>query len=122
MAALVVDHDAGGDAVVVRVEGDVDSLSVGALVSNLETALAQAATHPAQLTIVDLQGVTFFGSAGLNAVLDYHHKARDAGLAVRFVADHPEVVRPIEVTKLDQVLELYRTLEEAVQRRDGPVS
>ncbi|MCH9730880.1 MAG: STAS domain-containing protein [Actinomycetia bacterium] len=122
MEAVMVDNDAHADAVVLHVKGDVDSGTFGELVSHLNTALAQAATHPIHLLIVDLRGVTYFGSAGLNAVLDCHHKARAAATTLRVVADNLEVLRPIEVTNLDQVLEVYRAFDEAVQHRDGKLS
>jgi hypothetical protein len=42
----------------------------------------------------------------------------EAGTSVRLVADNGLVVRPIEVTNLDSVLELYPTLPDALQGRD----
>lgn len=121
MDMLAVGHEECAAAVVVRVKGAVDSATAGEFVSHLATALERAATHPAHVAIVDLQGVIFFGSAGLNAVLDCHQKARATGTAVRLVADHPEVVRPIEVTKLDRILVLCPSLDEAVRHRDDKV-
>ena len=69
MELLAVDHEAREDAVLVRVKGDVDTSTVDELTAHLTAALKLAATQPARLVIVDLQPVTFFGSAGLNAVL-----------------------------------------------------
>jgi anti-anti-sigma factor len=118
MEMLQVDHDASGDAVVVCVKGEVDSATVGDFASHLATALKQAATHPARLVIVDLQGVTFFGSAGLNALLDCYQRAPSVGASVRLVASNIEVVRPIEVTNLDRILKLYATFDDALRDRD----
>jgi anti-sigma B factor antagonist len=115
MESLVVDHEAREDAVVVRVQGDVDSITVGELSSHLTAALELAATHPARLVIVDLQAVTFFGSAGLNAIFDCREQGLAAGTSVRLVADNDHVIRPLEVTKLDRVFEIYRTLTDALQ-------
>ncbi len=114
MESLVVDHKAHHDAVVVRVQGDVDSMTVGELSSHLTAALALAATHPARLVIIDLQPVTFFGSAGLNAIFDCREQGLAAGTSVRLVADNDYVIRPLEVTKLDRVFEIYRTLSDAL--------
>jgi hypothetical protein len=33
------------------------------------------------------------------------------------VANHDNVLRPIEVTELDQILEVYPTLSDALQRK-----
>jgi anti-sigma B factor antagonist len=117
VALLAVDHAASPDAVVVRVKGDVDSSTVDELTAHLTAALELAAKHPARLLVVDLQGVTFFGSAALNAMLNCHHGGKETGTSVRSVADHGDVLRPIEVTKLDRVFEVYPTLSDALQRK-----
>jgi anti-anti-sigma factor len=115
MDLLAVAREAREDAVLVRVEGDVDSTTVGELADHLKAALELAATHPARLVIVDLKPVTFFGSAGLNAVLDCHERGVAAGTSVRIVADHGLVLQPIQVTELDRVFEIYPTLPDALQ-------
>ncbi len=114
MELLAVDHEAREDAVLVRVKGDVDSSTVDELTAHLTAALKLAATHPARLVIVDLQSVDFFGSAALNAVLECHEEGRATGTSVRLVADHDNVLRPIEVTELDRILEVYPTLSDAL--------
>jgi anti-sigma B factor antagonist len=115
MESLVVDRQARDDAVLVRVHGDVDSISVGELSSQLTAALELAATHPARLLAIDLQPVTFFGSAGLNALFDCREKGLADGTAVRLVvADNVYVLRPLEVTKLDRVFEVHPTLTDAL--------
>jgi anti-sigma B factor antagonist len=116
MELLAVDHEARDDAVVVRVKGDVDSSTVDQLTPHLNAALQVAAKHPARLVVVDLTPVTFFGSAALNAVLDCHEGGRKTGTSVRLVADHDQVLRPIQVTELDRILEVYPTLSDALQR------
>ncbi len=117
MELLAVDHEARDDAVLVRVEGDVDSSTVDELTSHLTAALKLAATHPARLVIVDLQPVTFFGSAALNAVLNCHEEGKATGTSVRLVADRDHVLRPIEGMELDRILEIYPTLSDALQRK-----
>jgi anti-sigma B factor antagonist len=115
MESLVVDHEAREDAVLVRVQGDVDSITTGELSSQLTAALQLAATHPARLLIIDLQPVTFFGSAGLNAIFDGREQGLAAGTSVRLVVDDNEyVLRPLEVTKLDRFFEVHRTLTDAL--------
>ncbi|MGH3562128.1 MAG: STAS domain-containing protein [Mycobacterium sp.] len=117
---LEVDHDTLDEAVVVRVEGDIDSSSAEELTSYLTTALSMASGRPARLLVIDLQGVSFFGSAGLNAVLGCHERGAANGTAVRLVASQPEVIRPIEVTQLDNVLKLYSSLTEAAAPQTQP--
>ena len=113
---LAVDHESREDAVLVRVKGEVDSSTVDELTPHLTAALQLAAKHPARLVIVDLQPVTFFGSAALNAVLDCHEGGKETGTSVRLVADNDHVLRPIQVTELDRILDVYPTLSDALQR------
>ncbi len=116
MEVLAVGHEANGDAVVVRVKGDVDSSNIGELTTHLTAALQVAATHPERLVIIDLQSVSFFGSAALNAVLECHEEGKAAGTSVRLVADNDRVLRPIQVTELDRILDISPTLADALQR------
>jgi anti-anti-sigma factor len=118
MELLVVDRDVRPEAVVVRAKGEVDSSTAAEFTARLDDALHEAAEQSSRLLIVDLQALTYFGSAGLNAVLDCHKQGVEAGTSVRLVADNGLVVRPIEVTNLDSVLELYPTLGEALEGRD----
>jgi anti-sigma B factor antagonist len=117
MELLAVHHEARDDAVLVRVKGDVDSSTVDQLTPHLSAALQVAAAHPARLVIIDLQPVTFFGSAALNAVLDCHAEGKQAGTPVRLVADHDQVLRPIQVTELDRILEVYPSVSDALERK-----
>ena len=117
MALLTVDRAASADAVVVHVKGAVDSSTVDELTAHLNAALKLAAKHPARLLVVALQAVTFFGSAALNAMLNCHEGGKKTGTSVRLVANHGDVLRPIEVTELDQILEVYPTLSDALQRK-----
>ncbi|MCV7099834.1 STAS domain-containing protein [Mycobacterium palustre] len=116
MELLAVHHEAWDEAVLVRVKGDVDSSTVDRLTPHLSAALQVAAAHPARLVVVDLQPVTFFGSAALHAMLGCHEEGQQAGTSVRLVADHDQVLRPIRVTELDRVLEIYPTVFDALQR------
>lgn len=117
MELLAVEHATHEDAVVVRVKGGVDSSTVDELTAHLASALKLAATHPARLVVVDLQSVDFFGSAALNAVLECHEEGKQAGTSIRLVADHDQVLRPIQVTELDRIFDIYPTLSDALQRK-----
>jgi anti-anti-sigma factor len=114
---LAVEHESLEETVVVRVKGGVDSSNVDELTAHLTAALKLAETHPARLLVVDLQTVDFFGSAALNAMLECHEAGQNAGTSVRLVADHHEVLRPIQVTELDRIFDIYPTLSEAMQHK-----
>ncbi|MFI6871533.1 STAS domain-containing protein [Nocardia sp. NPDC050406] len=114
MKLLRVAHEVGDNAVIVRAEGDVDMSSVHVLVAGLKAGLELALTHPSHLLVGDLRPVTYFGSAGLNAVLECHEQGAEGGVAVRLVAADARVLRPIEVTNLDSILDVYPTMDDAL--------
>ena len=119
MGQLDVVQDIDGGAVVVRVRGEVDSSSVDTLVAALDVALRAAAGFPVPTVVVELRDVTYFGSAGLNAVLGCHERGVADGIAVRVVATNAEVIRPIQVTKLDTVIRPYPSIGDALAADDG---
>ena len=119
VALLEVKQDVRDAAVIVSVGGEIDTGTVETLVSHLDTALKTASEHPARLLVLDLADVTYFGSAGLNAILGCYEQGRTDGVSVRIVASHAEVNIPMEVTKLDNVLRPYRTVSDALDGADG---
>jgi anti-anti-sigma factor len=118
VALLKVTQDRRDAAVVLYVAGEIDSSTVDDLKEHLAEAYAAASEHSARLLVVDMCDVSYFGSAGLNGVLDCHERGRVDGIAVRVVADTAEVIRPIEVTNLDDVLRPYPTVAAAIDRSD----
>lgn len=120
MNRLTVAHEVSDEAVIVRAAGDVDIGTVHGLVAGLKAGLSLVANHSSRLLVVDLQGVTYFGSAGLNAVLECHEQGLEAGTPVRLVAADGKVLRPIEVTNLDSILNVYPTVARAVRGPDEP--
>lgn len=99
-------------ATVVVVEGEVDMLTVGRLRAAVDEALRDAAGQP---VVVDLTAVTYLGSHGLAALAEAASKAEGRREPLRLVVDETRaVIRPMQVTGLDEVLALYRTVEEAL--------
>lgn len=119
MPLLEVKQDVRDAAVVVSAGGEIDSGTVDTLITHLEAALETASEHPARVLVLELGDVTYFGSAGLNAVLGCYEKGAAGGVSVRLVASNAEVTMPIEVTKLDNVLKPYQTVTDALDVVDG---
>lgn len=120
VALLDVKQDVQEAGVIVSADGEIDSGTVDTLISRLDTALEAASGHPARILVLELGEVTYFGSAGLNAVLGCYEKGRADGVSVRLVASNAEVIMPIEVTKLDNVLKPYPTVLDALDGIDRP--
>ena len=119
MALLEVKQDVREAGVIVSADGEIDSGTVETLISHLDTALEAASDHPTRILVLELGDVTYFGSAGLNAVLGCYEKGSAEGVSVRVVASNAEVIMPIEVTKLDNVLKPYQTVADALYGTDG---
>jgi anti-sigma B factor antagonist len=99
-------------AVVVAVVGEVDTLTAPRLRAALDGALRSAA---ARRVVVDLLGVTFLGSAGLEALVQSARQAGQRREPLRIVVDeHQPVLLPIQITDLDEVLTLCYGLAEAL--------
>lgn len=93
---------------VLAVTGEIDLATIPAF----EAAIAEALAPRPSALIIDLSGVDFLASAGLQALVATHEKVSGtAGFAV--VADGPATSRPIELTGLDQILALHASLPEA---------
>ncbi len=66
---------------------------------------------PAAL-IIDLTSVSFLASVGLRILAETHERVGGAG-KFAVVASGPVTARPIQLTKLDEFLALYPTVDEA---------
>lgn len=95
--------------VVLSVAGDVDMLTAPVLADAIVNAAGQS---PAGV-IVDLTHVDFLASAGMCVLVSAHDViAGQAEFGV--VADGPVTRRPMTLIGLDDVIALYRTVDEAL--------
>jgi anti-anti-sigma factor len=94
---------------VVKVVGEVDLLTVQPVESQV-IAQIDAATD---LLILDLTGVSFFGSAGLAMLVAAKRRAASRGVRLSLIADHRAVVRPLETGGLLEHFDLHPTPESA---------
>jgi anti-sigma B factor antagonist len=110
---LVIDRARVGGVVVLTCRGEVDS----ATAPQLRAAVADGLRDPdGGPVVLDLTAVTFLSSTGLGALVDAHRAAARAGEPLRVVVDHARpVLRPIQLTGLDEVLTLYHFVDNAVR-------
>ncbi|MEU2558233.1 STAS domain-containing protein [Streptomyces longispororuber] len=92
-----------GEAWVVVATGEYDMGSITPLREALHTAAKQYAK-----VVLDASAVTFADSTFLNVLLLTHQSG-----TLRVVAPSPQVRRICEITGVDSVLEIRRTVEEA---------
>ena len=94
---------------VLRVDGDIDLATVPTLEAAIENALTSKPTG----LVIDLTDVGFLASAGLQALVATHNTVSEsARFAV--VANSAATSRPIQLTGLDQIFDLFPTLDEAL--------
>jgi anti-anti-sigma factor len=114
LATVVVDRIAS-DVVVLHVSGELDTTSSSELTTPLDTHVVEAN----RAVVVDLGGVRFLGSAGLEALVLGQQRAGRTGVEFVLVASTRAALRPIEATGLDTVFTILRSMDEAVGRYSG---
>ncbi|MEH0936406.1 anti-sigma factor antagonist [Micromonospora psammae] len=101
---LRVRLDVGDDAVEVRVAGEIDVASVGAL----RVALWAAPARP--VLRLDLSGVRVLSAAGVRAVVAAHLRVRARGGELVLVDPDPTVARVLRATGLHRVIPVVRSV------------
>jgi anti-sigma B factor antagonist len=82
------------------------------LVGELRDVLIDVVDTGAPQIIVDMREVTFICSRGLGALVVAAHRARDNGQDLFALAAHPGVLRVLEMTGLDQFLQLCASISQ----------
>lgn len=102
------------DCVVLSVSGEVDLVTA----PDLEAAVARELTAAPARLVLDLSGVTFFGSLGLAALIRGMQLAAEHGVRLVLVTNRL-VLRTMELTTTEDLFETYATLEAAVSAPSG---
>jgi anti-anti-sigma factor len=106
---------AAGRCLVARVSGEMDHATAPVFLPQFKELIARG-DHS---VVLDLSGVSFCDSAGLNVLLRAWRQA-DASRAVVVLACVPDPVRRIlEMTGADQLLRVYDTVTDAEAVLDG---
>jgi anti-sigma B factor antagonist len=101
-------------ALVITVAGEIDQFTVNRLRTAVNAGFNEL--RGGEILVVDLTAVTFFGSPGLQALVDVTEAAKQRREPLRIVVDHNRpVIRPLQITGLGDVLALYDTVEQALQ-------
>lgn len=106
-----------GETLVLHVAGDLDVLTAPTLGTHLDVALSS--TLSTSVVVVDLSDVEFLSSAGISVLVETHRLTACTALSLRVVADGPVTGRPLRLMRLDEVINLYPSVEAAMQGRDG---
>jgi anti-sigma B factor antagonist len=102
------------ESLVLRVAGELDVLTIDRFRAAVGAGLDQL--PDGGILVIDLAGVTFLGSPGLQALVNATRAASRRREPLRIVVDaNRSVIRPIRLTGLDDVLALFHSVEEALQ-------
>ncbi len=96
--------------VVLAVAGDVDLYVAG----ELEDRLAEAADDGAKVLVLDFAEVTFVDSMGLGVLVGGMKRLRADGGELHLVVSGPDLLRVLEITRMDRVIPLHETLADAL--------
>jgi len=105
----------GADAFVVAASGELDLSSSGPLERDLDDVIGRGGLR----LVVDLTGVTFMDSFALGALVREVKRLRANGGRCVIVADDPRILRVFEITGLDRMFGIERSLAEGVDRLVG---
>lgn len=64
--------------------------------------------------VVDMAGVTFFGSIGLQLLVEAIARARRTGTTLVLAASHRAVLNPLALTELDRAVPVCGSVDDAV--------
>jgi anti-anti-sigma factor len=106
--ALAISSRQDGDMVVVSVAGEID----GDTAAQLQIAGEQALHQRPRVLALDLDQVSFLGSAALSALLAVREAAGSA-TRVRLVATARAVTRVVEITGLGPELQIVGSVDAA---------
>jgi anti-anti-sigma factor len=70
-------------------------------------------TEPPRHTILDLSGVPFMDSAGMSEIINHEVYCRDKQVRLTLAGVTPRVLTMFHITRLENVLTLAATVEEA---------
>jgi len=100
---------------VVTFPAEIDVTNAGKVRRLLYAALATGAP----IVVADLTAIRYCDSMGLRALVLAHQRAAANGAQLRVAVSAEEILRIMAITKLDTVLRIYPSPEEAVADGTG---
>ena len=98
---LNVSSRSQGDHELVIATGEIDLYTAPRLQSEIAAVIASAA--PASRVIIDMSGVEFCDSTGMNALLGALRRVRERGGELELATPRPAIMKILQVTGLDSV-------------------
>ena len=100
-----------GEVTVMRLAGHIDELGADAVSAELDRNI-EAGNHR---IIFDLGEVLFMGSTGLGQIMRAYRAVKSEGGYIKVANPQPLIADLFKLTKLDKLISICPTLEEALQ-------
>ena len=100
-----------GEVLVLTLEGE---LMGGEGSQAVQDRIYKAIEKGEIFVVLDMDGIKWMNSAGLGIIMASITTLRGSGGDLKLANVNKRVLRPIEITKLDQVIEMFESLEKAV--------
>jgi anti-sigma B factor antagonist len=101
--------------VVVTLPGEIDMTNAGQVRRQLCAALGAGAP----VVVADMTATRFCGSEGLRALVLAHKRATASSAELRVAVTSARILHVMAITKLDTVLHIYPSAEEALANGTG---
>jgi|SRR5688500_3399553 anti-anti-sigma factor len=109
-STLNVSSGLSRNAVIVRLDGEIDAAAVPLLREHLERVWELPARP---FLILDLYGVGFCDSLGLNELVDVMHRCEERGTRLLLGGVREVMARVLSITGLRNAFEVFDTFDEA---------
>jgi anti-sigma B factor antagonist len=100
-------HGGAPGTVILRLTGPIVLVNLASLRAHLRNG------EPPRLTILDMTGVSYIDSSGMSEIINHEVYCRDNHVRFILVGVTPRVLSMLQITKLDKVLTMVATLEDA---------
>ncbi|ATE54017.1 MULTISPECIES: STAS domain-containing protein [Actinosynnema] len=105
-----VETDSVDGVVVVKVDGEVDMAGHDLIAGAFGAAIARKSSG----VVLDLRGVTFFGSMGVDTIIGAIKASERSGVALALATEQRVVLRALRMTDLEAKVAVFPTLFEAM--------
>jgi stage II sporulation protein AA (anti-sigma F factor antagonist) len=114
---LTFDPDHGGDVVVARLEGEIDAANA----LELRFALAARLPSTASVLALDLSGVSYLDSSGIELLFELSRSLAARRQTIRLIVPETAPIRRVlELSSVESVAPIDCDLADALRAIDGP--
>ena len=113
---LRVETERLGESVVIHITGQVNEFATDTLSAQLDSVLGEGN----RFIVFDLANVTFLGSTGLGQIMRAYRVVKSKNGYVRIASAQPLIADVFRLTKLDTIVKLCPSVEEALTAEHLP--